>query len=226
MNMVTFDEVEKSVLENAISWSVDELFAILIKYDLIQPIVQMSLNVSPAMIDDALVCPCHSNMKGHTLLDCEDFQKKVKELQVMGSLKFVFTQVSEKCIAQFEEVVDIINEVCSDNKEDYFGFNNLFGSANMADPKERWRGILAERTFMEKHPNFHLVHHVKAPMGSHESMPLESMKEESLCDSWGNLTMNALDEEEPEFDEGISLVNGSFQANWTAELLPATFIFE
>ncbi|GKV42865.1 hypothetical protein SLEP1_g50228 [Rubroshorea leprosula] len=188
MNMVTFDEVEKPMFENAGSWSLDELFAILIEYDLIQPIAQMSLNVSPAMIDDALV--------------------------------------SEKCIAQFEEVVDITDEVCSDDEEDYFSFNNLFGPANMADPKERWGRILAEKTFMEKHPNFHLVHHAKAPMGSHESMPLESVKEESLCDSWGNLIMNALDEEKPKFDKGISLVNESFQANWTTKLLPAAFIFE
>ncbi|GLT84921.1 hypothetical protein SLE2022_031290 [Rubroshorea leprosula] len=142
----------------------------------------------------------------------------------MGSLKFVSAQVSEKCVAQFEEAVveDIIDEVCFDD----FGFNNLFGPANMVDPKERRRRILTEKAFMEKHPNFHLVHHVKAPRGSHESMPLELVKEESLYDSWGNLIMNALNEEEPEFDRGISLVNGSFQANWTAKLLPAAFIFE
>ncbi|GKV11352.1 hypothetical protein SLEP1_g22616 [Rubroshorea leprosula] len=113
--------------------------------------------------------------------------------------------------AKFEEVVveDITDEVYYDDEEDYFGFNNLFGRANMADSKERWRRILAERIFMKKHPNFHLVHHAKAPMGSHKSMPLESVKEESLCDLWGNLTRNALNEEELEFDRGISLVNGS-----------------
>ncbi|GKV08897.1 hypothetical protein SLEP1_g20468 [Rubroshorea leprosula] len=177
-----------------------------------EPIAQMSLNVSLTMIDDALVCPYHSNMKGHALRGCEDFQRKVEELQAMGSLKFVSAQVSEKCVAQFEEAIveDITNEVCSDDEEDYFGFNNLFGSANMVDPKERRRRILVERAFMEKHPNLHLVHHAKAPMGSYESVPLESAKEESLCDSWGNLIMNALDEEELEFDRGISLVNGSF----------------
>ncbi|GKV46231.1 hypothetical protein SLEP1_g53230 [Rubroshorea leprosula] len=190
MNMVALDEVGKPMLENASFWSLDELLTILTKYGLIQPIAQMSLNVSLAMIDDALV--------------------------------------SEKCVAQFEEVIveDIIDEVCSDDEEYYFGFNNLFGSANMVDPKETRRRILVERAFMEKQPNFHLVHHVKAPMDSHESMSLELVKEESLCDSWGNLTMNALDEEESEFDTGISLVSGSFQANWTAKLLPAAFIFE
>ncbi|GKV53026.1 hypothetical protein SLEP1_g59575 [Rubroshorea leprosula] len=222
MNMVTFDEVEKPVLENVGSWSLDELFAILIEYDLIQPIAQMSLNVSPIMIDDALVCPYHSNMKGHALRDCEDFQKKVKELQAMGSLKFMSAQESEKCIAQFKEVAvdDSTDEICSDDEEDYFGLNNLFGSANMTDPKERWRRMLAERAFMEKHPNFQLIHHAKAPMDPHESVLLETVKEESLCDSWGNLTINALDEEGLEFDRGISLVNGSSQANWAAELLP------
>ncbi|GKU90956.1 hypothetical protein SLEP1_g4893 [Rubroshorea leprosula] len=228
MNMVALDEVEKPVLDNANFWSLDELFAILTKYDLIQSIAQINLNVSPAMIDDALVCPYHSNMKGHTLQDCEDFQKKVKELQAMGSLKFMSVQESEKCIAQFKEVAvdDITDEICSDDEEDYFGLNNLFGSANMTDPKERWRRMLVERVFMEEHPNFHLVHHVKAPVGSHESMLLGTREEESLCDSWRNLTINALDEEKPEFDKGVSLVNGSFQANWTTELLSAAFISE
>ncbi|GKV31553.1 hypothetical protein SLEP1_g40232 [Rubroshorea leprosula] len=80
--------------------------------------------------------------------------------------------------------------------------------------------------FMEKHPNFHLVHHAKTPMETHESVLLETVKEESLCDSWGNLTINALDEEKLEFDRGISRVNGSSQANWIAELLPAAFISE
>ncbi|GKV20634.1 hypothetical protein SLEP1_g30732 [Rubroshorea leprosula] len=129
MNMVTLDEVEKLVLENASFWSLDELFVILTKYDLIQPIEQMSLNVPPAMIDDALVCPYHSNMKGHTLQDCEDFQKKVKELQVMRSLKFVSAQVSEKCIAQFEEVVveDITDEIYSDHEEDSFASTTYLG---------------------------------------------------------------------------------------------------
>ncbi|GKV34375.1 hypothetical protein SLEP1_g42752 [Rubroshorea leprosula] len=130
--------------------------------------------------------------------------------------------------AKFEEVVveDITDEVCSDDEEDSFGFNNLFGLANMTDPKERWRRMLAERAFMEKHPNFQLIHHAKAPMGSHESVLLETVKEESLCDSWGNLTINALDEEGLEFDRGISLVNGSSQANWAAKLLPVAFISE
>ncbi|GKU93223.1 hypothetical protein SLEP1_g6831 [Rubroshorea leprosula] len=130
--------------------------------------------------------------------------------------------------AKFEEVVveDITDEVCSDDEEDSFGFNNLFGPANMTDPKERWRRMLIERAFMEKHPNFHLVHHAKAPMGSHELVLLETVKEESLCDSGGNLTINALDEEELEFDKGISLVNESSQANWIVELLPAAFISE
>ncbi|GKV11518.1 hypothetical protein SLEP1_g22771 [Rubroshorea leprosula] len=204
MNMVALDEVEKLVLENANFLSLDELFAILTKYNLIQPIAQMSLNVSPVIIDDALVCPYHSNMKGHTLKDCEDFQKKFKEMA--------------------ED--DITNEVCSDDEEDYFGFNNLFEPTNMIDPKERWRRMLVERASMEKHPNFHLVHHAKAPMGSHESMLLGIREEESLCDSWRNLTINGLDKEQLKFDRGVSLVNGSFQANWTAELLPATFIFE
>ncbi|GKV11574.1 hypothetical protein SLEP1_g22822 [Rubroshorea leprosula] len=139
MTIVALDEVEKPMLENASFWSLDELFATLTKYDLIQPIAQMSLNVSPAMIDDALVCPYPSNMKGHTLQDCEDFQRKVKELQVMGSLKFMSAQESEKCIAQFKEVVedDITDEVYSYDEEDYFGFNNLFGLANMTNLKER-----------------------------------------------------------------------------------------
>ncbi|GKV38839.1 hypothetical protein SLEP1_g46704 [Rubroshorea leprosula] len=130
--------------------------------------------------------------------------------------------------AKSEEVVveDITNEVCSDDEEDSFGFNNLFGLANMTDPKERWRRMLAERAFMEKHPNFQLVHHAKALVGPHESVLLETVKEESLCDSWGNLTINALDEEGLEFDRGISLVNGSSQANWAAELLPVAFISE
>ncbi|GKV34732.1 hypothetical protein SLEP1_g43078 [Rubroshorea leprosula] len=130
--------------------------------------------------------------------------------------------------AKYEEVVveDITDEVCSNDEEDSFGFNNLFGPTNMTDPKERWRRMLAKKAFMEKHPNFHLAHHAKAPMGTHESILLETVKEESLCDSWENLTINALDEEELEFDRGISLINGSSQANWTAELLPATFISE
>ncbi|GKV32497.1 hypothetical protein SLEP1_g41097 [Rubroshorea leprosula] len=228
MNMVALDEVEKPVLDNANFWSFDEFFAILTKYDLIQPIAQMSLNVSPTMIDDTLVCPYHSNTKGHTLQDCEDFQKRVKELQAMRSLKFMSAQESEKCIAQFEEVAvdDITDEICSDDEEDYFGFNNLFGPTNMTDPKERWRRMLAEKAFMEGHPNFHLVHHAKAPVGSHESMLLGTREEESLCDSWRNLTINALDEEELEFDMGVSLVNGSFRANWIAKLFPAAFISE
>ncbi|GKV11482.1 hypothetical protein SLEP1_g22739 [Rubroshorea leprosula] len=228
MNMGALDEVEKPMLENASFSSLGEFITILTKYDLIQSIAQMSLNVSLAMIDDALVCPYHSNMTGHALRDCEDFQKKVKELQAMGFLKFVSAQVSEKCIAQFEDmgVEHITDKVCFDDEEDYFGFNNLFGLANIANLKEKWRRILAERAFMEKHLDFHLVHYAKAPMGSHESMPFESMKEESLCDSWGNLTMNALDEEKPKFDRGISLVNESSQANWTAKLLPVAFIPE
>ncbi|GKV11286.1 hypothetical protein SLEP1_g22551 [Rubroshorea leprosula] len=103
--------------------------------------------------------------------------------------------------AKFEEVVveDITDEVCFDDEENSFGFNNLFGPAKMTDPKERWRRILVERAFMEKHPNFHLVHHVKALVGSYESV-----KEESLCDLWGNLTINALNEEQLEFDRAIS----------------------
>ncbi|GKU96125.1 hypothetical protein SLEP1_g9395 [Rubroshorea leprosula] len=169
MNMVALDEVEKLVLENASFWSLDELFAILIKYDLIQPIVQMSLNVSRVTIDDAL-----------------------------------FKEVA---------VDDIIDEVYSDHEEDYFGFNNLFGPANMTDSRERWKRMLVERASIENHPSFHLVHHVKAPMGSHESMLLGIREEESLCDSWRNLTINALDEEELEFNRGVSLINGSFQAN-------------
>ncbi|GKU89650.1 hypothetical protein SLEP1_g3764 [Rubroshorea leprosula] len=86
--------------------------------------------------------------------------------------------------AKFEEVVveDITDEVCSDDEEDNFGFNNLFRPANMTNPEERWRRTLAEKAFMEKHPNFHLVHHVKTPMGSHESVLLETVKEESLYD--------------------------------------------
>ncbi|GKV20630.1 hypothetical protein SLEP1_g30728 [Rubroshorea leprosula] len=129
MNMVTLDEVEKLVLENASFWSLNELFVILTKYDLIQPIAQMSLNVSPATIDDALVCPYHSNMKGHTLQDCEDFQRKGKELQVMRSLKFMSAQVSERCIAQFEEVVveDITDEIYSDHEEDSFASTTYLG---------------------------------------------------------------------------------------------------
>ncbi|GKV46141.1 hypothetical protein SLEP1_g53148 [Rubroshorea leprosula] len=128
----------------------------------------------------------------------------------------------------FEEVVvkDITNEVSSDDEEDSFGFNNLFGLANMTDPKERWRRMLVERIFMENHPNFQLIHHAKAPMGSHESVPLKTVKVESLCDSWGNLTINALDEKKLEFDRGISLVNGSSQANWLAKLLLVAFISE
>ncbi|GKV48797.1 hypothetical protein SLEP1_g55589 [Rubroshorea leprosula] len=112
----------------------------------------------------------------------------------------------------FKEVAvdDITDEVCFDDEEDYFGFNNLFGPANMIDSKERWRRMLAEKASMEKHPSFHLVHHAKAPMGSHESMLLGTREEESLCDSLRNLTINALDEEELEFDKGVSLVNGSF----------------
>ncbi|GKV34049.1 hypothetical protein SLEP1_g42472 [Rubroshorea leprosula] len=56
--------------------------------------------------------------------------------------------------AKFEEVVveDITDEVCFDDEEDIFGFNNLFGLAKMTDPKERWRKMLAEKAFMEKHP--------------------------------------------------------------------------
>ncbi|GKU89512.1 hypothetical protein SLEP1_g3641 [Rubroshorea leprosula] len=110
----------------------------------------------------------------------------------------------------YEEAVveDITDEVCSDDEEDGFGFNNLFEPAKMTDPKERWRRMLFERAFMEKHPNFHLV---QASMGTHESVLLEIVKEESLCDSWGNLTINALDEEKLEFDRGISLVNGNSQ---------------
>ncbi|GKV50741.1 hypothetical protein SLEP1_g57439 [Rubroshorea leprosula] len=128
--------------------------------------------------------------------------------------------------ARFEEVLveEITDEVCSDDEEDSFGFNNLFGLANMTDPKERWRRMLTERAFMEKHPNFQLIHHAIAPMDPHESMLLETVKEESLCDLWGNLTINALNEEGLEFDRGISLVNGSSQANWAAELLPVAFI--
>ncbi|GKV43085.1 hypothetical protein SLEP1_g50423 [Rubroshorea leprosula] len=124
--------------------------------------------------------------------------------------------------AKFEEVVveDITDEVCSDDEEDNFGFNNLFGLANMTDPKERWRRMLTERASMEKHPNLQLIHHAKAPMDPHESVLLETVKEESLCDSWGNLTINALDEEGLEFDRGISHANGSSQANWATELLP------
>ncbi|GKV44464.1 hypothetical protein SLEP1_g51648 [Rubroshorea leprosula] len=128
--------------------------------------------------------------------------------------------------ARFEEVVveEITDEVYSDDEEDSFGFNNLFGLANMTDPKERWRRMLVERAFIEKHPNFQLIHHANAPMDPHESVLLETVKEESLCDSWGNLTINALDDEGLEFDRGISLVNGSSQANWAAELFPVAFI--
>ncbi|GKV25036.1 hypothetical protein SLEP1_g34544 [Rubroshorea leprosula] len=85
---------------------------------------------------------------------------------------------------------------------------------------------ITDEAFMEKHPNFHLVHHAKALMGTHEFVLLETVKEESLCDLWGNLTINALDEKELEFDRGISLVNGSSQANWIAELLLVAFISE
>ncbi|GKU89506.1 hypothetical protein SLEP1_g3635 [Rubroshorea leprosula] len=54
MNMIALDEVDRPVLENAGSWSLDEMFAILIEYDLIQPIASISSNVSPVMINDAL----------------------------------------------------------------------------------------------------------------------------------------------------------------------------
>ncbi|GKV44628.1 hypothetical protein SLEP1_g51790 [Rubroshorea leprosula] len=99
MNMSTLDEVDRPILENVGSWSLDELFAILIEYDLIQPIASMSSNVSPVTIDDALVCLYHSNMKGHTLQNCGDFQRKIIKLQRMGSLKFMSTPELEKFIA-------------------------------------------------------------------------------------------------------------------------------
>ncbi|GKV46606.1 hypothetical protein SLEP1_g53580 [Rubroshorea leprosula] len=103
MNMITLDEVDRPVLENASSWSLDELFVILIEYDLIQPIASMSSDVPPVTIDDASVCLYHSNMKGHTLQICGDFQRKITELQRMGSLKFMFALESEKFIAPVTE---------------------------------------------------------------------------------------------------------------------------
>ncbi|GKV34052.1 hypothetical protein SLEP1_g42475 [Rubroshorea leprosula] len=54
MNMITLDEVDRLILENTGSWSLDELFAILIEYDLIQLIASMNSNVPPITIDDAL----------------------------------------------------------------------------------------------------------------------------------------------------------------------------
>lgn len=86
-------------MENASSWSLKELFTILIGYGLIQPISQVKLNALVGMFDDSLVCLCHSNMKRHTLGNCWDFQKKVKELQRIGSLKFVSAHGSEKFIS-------------------------------------------------------------------------------------------------------------------------------
>ncbi|GKV38982.1 hypothetical protein SLEP1_g46828 [Rubroshorea leprosula] len=103
MNMVTFDGVEKPVLENTSSWSLDELFVILIEYDLVQPIEPTNLNALPMIIDDALVCLYHSNMKGHTLQDCGDFQRKITELQRMGSLELMSTLESEKFITPVTE---------------------------------------------------------------------------------------------------------------------------
>ncbi|GLT87857.1 hypothetical protein SLE2022_059140 [Rubroshorea leprosula] len=103
MNRVAFDEVDRLVLKNVSSWSLDELFAILIEHDLIQPIAPMSLNVLPVMIDEVVMCPYHSNMKGHALRDCGDFQRKIKKLQAMGSLKFMSTPESEKSIAPVTE---------------------------------------------------------------------------------------------------------------------------
>ncbi|GKV01716.1 hypothetical protein SLEP1_g14257 [Rubroshorea leprosula] len=103
MNMVAFDEVDGPVLKNVSAWSLDELFAILVEYDLIQPIAPMSLDVLPVMLDEVVMCPYHSNMKGHALQDCEDFQRKVEELQAMGSLKFMSTPESEKFIAPVTE---------------------------------------------------------------------------------------------------------------------------
>ncbi|GKU94990.1 hypothetical protein SLEP1_g8408 [Rubroshorea leprosula] len=67
------------------------------------PIAQMSLNVLPMMIDDVVMCLYHSNMKGHALQDCKDFQRKIKELQGMGVLRFTSTQEVEKFIAPVTE---------------------------------------------------------------------------------------------------------------------------
>ncbi|GKV34053.1 hypothetical protein SLEP1_g42476 [Rubroshorea leprosula] len=186
----------------------------------------------PAKVAAKIMLSCHYQLAKGLGLNGQGILEPIEVIQAWGTLAWdtsrrrkigreylegtIFTnrllEIGE-CSkqAKFEEVVveDVTDEISSDDEEDSSGFNDLFGLANMTDPKERWRRMLVERAFMEKHPNFHLVHHAKAPMGSHESVPLETVKEKSLCDSWGNLTINALDEEELEFDKGISLVNGS-----------------